>query len=107
MTLESIENDSWGELPTDATRLMETVHLLRRKPIETFTVEDLRILVAQGVGLAVVVPMALAELEQNPLAEGDMYPGDLLAAMARVPSAYWDQHPREAARFAALPTKPE
>jgi hypothetical protein len=69
------------------------VHELRRRPVGQLGIEDLRVLVAQRVGLDVLVPLALARLEENPLAEGDFYPGDLLVAVLRVPPAYWQSRP--------------
>ncbi|MFC7276617.1 contact-dependent growth inhibition system immunity protein [Paractinoplanes rhizophilus] len=37
-----------------------------------------------------LVPLALDQVEQDPLAEGDFYPGDLLDALIRrVPDSYW------------------
>jgi hypothetical protein len=44
------------------------------------TVEDLRILLGQNVGVAILSPIAIDRLESDPLAEGDFYPGDLLVA---------------------------
>ncbi|MEU4671824.1 contact-dependent growth inhibition system immunity protein [Amycolatopsis sp. NPDC023774] len=38
--------------------------------------EDLRVLLLQQENIDVLVPVALTRLEQNPLAEGDLYPGD-------------------------------
>ncbi|HEY7273616.1 MAG TPA: contact-dependent growth inhibition system immunity protein [Actinoplanes sp.] len=101
-SLEEIENDAWGDPPAGATRLTATVHELRRRPVEQLGIEDLRVLVAQQVGLDVIVPLALARLEENPLIEGDFYPGDLLAAVLRVPPAYWRSHPDEAARLRTI-----
>ena len=101
-SLEEIEGDAWGDPPDGATRLTATVHELRRRPVGQLGTEDLRVLVAQRVGLDVVVPLALARLEENPLAEGDFYPGDLLVAVLRVPQAYWRSHPEEAARLRTI-----
>ena len=42
------------------------------------------------------------KLERDPRAEGDFYPGDLLAAVRRVPDDYWSAHPEEATRLAAV-----
>jgi hypothetical protein len=98
-SLEEIEGDVWGDPPAGATRLTATVHELRRRPVEQLGVEDQRVLIAQQVGLDVLVPLALARLEENPLAEGDFYPGDLLVAVLRVPPPYWQSHPDEAARL--------
>jgi CDI immunity proteins len=98
-SLEEIEGDVWGDPPADATRLIATVHELRRRPVVQLGIEDLRVLIAQQVGLDVLVPLALARLEADPLAEGDFYPGDLLVAVLRVPASYWRSHPGEAARL--------
>src|SRR5690242_10449772 len=93
LSLVQIEDDRWGEPPADATRLIATVHHLRHKPIHSLTAEDLRLLVAQRVGLNVLVPQALARLKQDPLLEGDFYPGDVLVAVLKVPHSYWLAHP--------------
>jgi hypothetical protein len=43
--------------------------------------------------------LALDPVERNPLAEGDLYPGDLLdALMRRVPESYWQEHEDQRAR---------
>lgn len=89
LSLEQIEGRSWGDPPPGATALMTRVHELRRKPIGTMSAEDLRVLVAQKVGLDAVVPVALARLARDPLLEGEYYPGDVLAAVLGVPPSYW------------------
>jgi hypothetical protein len=101
-SLEQIEGDFWGDPPADATRLTATVHALRQRPVGQLGTEGLRVLIAQQVGLDVVVPLALARLEHDPLAEGDFYPGDLLVAVLRVPQAYWRSHSDEAARLRTI-----
>ncbi|MFI1995879.1 contact-dependent growth inhibition system immunity protein [Actinoplanes sp. NPDC020271] len=102
-SLEEIEGDAWGDAPADATRLIATVHQLRRKPIGKLDVEDLRIMLGQQVGVPVLVPEALVVLEHDPLAEGDFYPGDLLSAVVRrTPVEYWVAHPDELLRLHAV-----
>ncbi|WP_410587156.1 contact-dependent growth inhibition system immunity protein [Amycolatopsis sp. lyj-23] len=101
-SLEQIENRRWGNPPADATRLIKIVYELRHKPIGAIDVEDLRILLLQQESLAVLVPIALNHLEQNPLAEGDLYPGDLLTAVLKVPEPYWQQHPDQRSRASAV-----
>lgn len=68
---------------------MATVHALRRTPIGELSVEDLRLLVRQNVGLAHVLPLALELLRDNPMAEGDLYEGDLLAAVLTRSPEVW------------------
>ncbi|WIN00684.1 contact-dependent growth inhibition system immunity protein [Actinoplanes oblitus] len=95
--------DAWGDAPADATKLVATAHELRRKPIGSLQVEDLRLLLGQREGVPVLVPRALDIFERDPLAEGDYYPGDLLTAvLKRVPAEHWAAHPGESARLRAL-----
>ncbi|VVJ23876.1 Uncharacterised protein [Amycolatopsis camponoti] len=102
LSLEQIEDRHWGNPPADATRLIRTVYELRHKPIGSLDVEDLRVLLLQQESLDVLVPIALTHLEQNPLAEGDFYPGDLLTAVLKIPQAYWQQHPDQRSRASAV-----
>ncbi|NMO52071.1 hypothetical protein HH310_12790 [Actinoplanes sp. TBRC 11911] len=97
-SLEEIEEDYWGDPPAGATRLVATVHGLRRRPVGSLDTEDLRVLIGQKVGLGALLPLALDRLEEDPLAEGDFYPGDLLVAVLRVPRDYWAGHPEQHVR---------
>jgi hypothetical protein len=56
---------------------------------DDLSVEELRLLIARQKSLPRYVPRALDLLEQNPLAEGDYYPGDLLQAVLNVDVEYW------------------
>ena len=89
-TLDELDPPAWGE-PEFDSYLVTTCHRLRRKPIDEFTVEDLRITIGQGKGLIWLIPVALEVLEQGPLSEGDIYPGDLLVNVLRVPAAFWSR----------------
>ena len=101
-SLEQLENDYWGEPPPDATTLMAKVYALRRRPIGSLEVEDLRILIGQQEGLGVLVPRALSLLKEDPLVEGDFFPGDLLLAVLRVPTTYWATNPTQAATLSNI-----
>jgi len=102
LSLEDIDGRAWGDPPADATRLVTEVHRLRRVPIGHLNVEDLRLLIGQHESLDVLVPLALEKLAADPLAEGDFYPGDLLAAVLTVPGTYWHAHPPERDRLAPV-----
>jgi hypothetical protein len=92
-SIEEIEGTRWGYPPSDATRLVVTAYRLRREPIGELTVEDLRLLIGQQVGTAVVVPRALEVLGERPLAEGDMFEGDLLCSVLRIKGDFWSARP--------------
>jgi hypothetical protein len=66
---------------------------LRMGRITDFTVQGLRYLLLQERSLQIVVPLALGRLESEPLARGQHYSGDLLAALLQVSPAFWLQHP--------------
>jgi CDI immunity proteins len=93
LSLEQIEDSYWGDPPPEATRLIETVHRLRRKPIGLFDAEDFRILLGQRLSVETLLPRALELLEEEPLLEGDLYRGDVLVATMRAPSSFWHQNP--------------
>ncbi len=61
----------------------------RSKAPSEYTVEELRVTIDRRLGLHRLVPIAIEVLEENPLAEGDCYPGDLLEAVLGVDKQYW------------------
>jgi hypothetical protein len=85
-TLEQLEGQTWPE-PDFNSQLVETCHRLRTKPLDDFTVEDLRIMIGQKIGLLHLLPLAIKILKDDPLAEGDCYPGDLLTSVIRAESS--------------------
>jgi len=80
-SLQELEQSDWGEPTYDS-------------PLREFTVEDLRIMIGQNVGLPHLVPVALGRLRKDPLAEGDFYPGDLLKSMLTADPTFWREHPQ-------------
>ena len=100
-TLEELENEVWPAPEIDSY-LVATCHQLRKKPIEDFTTEDLRIMIGQNIGLHFLMPKALSVLEDNPLAEGDFFPGDLLRNATSVGSSFFDRSPEILARVVSV-----
>ena len=66
-SLQDLEGVDWGE-PTFPSHLVTTCHRLHRTPLQDFTVEDLRIMIGQQMGLPYLVPLALERLRVNPFA---------------------------------------
>lgn len=46
-------------------------------------------MIGQQISLRYLIPRAITILEANPLAEGDMYPSDLLSAVLHTDKTYW------------------
>jgi hypothetical protein len=91
-TLTQLEGDDWGEPPDDSFLVTEC-HRLRHVPVGNLSVENLRLLIGQSISLPFTVPLALEHLLRDPLASGDMYPGDLLKAVQGIPEDFWASHP--------------
>lgn len=89
-SLENLEKEYWGE-PTYDSQLIKRCHLLRKKPIKDFEIEDLRIMIGQNIGLNFLIPIALDKLKDNVLAEGDFYEGDLLKAVLTCKKEFWNK----------------
>ncbi len=94
MTLTQLERDDWGSPPYDSF-LVKECHRLRHVPLRDLTVENLRMLIGQGISLTHTVPLALEHLSRDPMVSGDMYPGDLLKAVQGIPEDFWAQHPAQ------------
>ena len=88
-SLESLENDNWGSIPSDESYLVTTCYKLRKKPLNEFEIEDFRILIGQNLGLKYLIPLAIKILEKNILAEGHFYEGDLLKSVLTSNPDYW------------------
>jgi CDI immunity proteins len=90
-TLQDLDGRDWGE-PTYPSRLVTECHRLRRVPLANYTVENLRLMIGQEIGLAYLVPLAVERLAQEPFVAGDFYEGDLLRAVVSLPQRFWDDH---------------
>jgi len=92
-SLESLEKKSWPALSSDeGSYLIKTCNSLRKKQLQDFTTEDLRIMIGQEIGLYFLMPLAIETLTDNLFAEGDMYEGDLLKSVLDVNNKFWDEN---------------
>jgi hypothetical protein len=100
-TLDELDPPAWGPATYDSG-LVIRCYELRRKPLSDFTVGDLRVMIGQEMSLRHLVPRAISVLEEDPLAEGEYYPGDLLNAVLRVDAQYWRFNPEQRSRVSAI-----
>ena len=87
-TLERLEKSNWGP-DIFGSHLTSTIHQLRKKILNDFTIEDLRITIGQQMGLPYLVLLAIEVLTENLFAEGDFYDGDLLQSVLNINSVFW------------------
>ncbi|WP_417882727.1 contact-dependent growth inhibition system immunity protein [Xanthomarina gelatinilytica] len=88
-SIEQLENDYWKDEIEFPSNLVINCHKYRKIPIKDLTIEQLRLLISQKVGIDYLTKIAIEKLEQNILAEGDLYEGDLLEAVLGLPTEFW------------------
>ena len=92
-TLENLEKKTWSEFGSEeGSYLIKTCNSLRKKQLQDFTTEDLRIMIGQEIGLYFLMPLAIETLTDNIFAEGDYYEGDLLKNVLEVNTKFWDDN---------------
>lgn len=100
-SIDELEGVDWGE-PTYQSSLVTTCHRLRRKPLNRFTEEDLRIMIGQKISLSYLIPLTIERLEEDPLVEACFFRGDLLAVVLRVEATFWAAQPESFKRFCEI-----
>ena len=98
-TLEELEQDVWNE-PAFRSYVTVTCTQARKKPLCQLTDEELRCMIGQKTGLAYLLPLAVDRLQNEPLLEASMFPGDLLTVLLRLDPDDWAAD--TASRFAAI-----
>ncbi|MCF8254986.1 MAG: hypothetical protein K9H61_09645 [Bacteroidia bacterium] len=90
-TLENLEKKVWPTLSSDeGSYLIKTCNSLRKKQLQDFTTEDLRIMIGQEIGLYFLMPLAIETLTDDLLAEGDI--GPLLKNVLETDTKFWDDN---------------
>ncbi|WP_203700691.1 contact-dependent growth inhibition system immunity protein [Asanoa iriomotensis] len=99
-TVEEFERVRQADPGPDASYLVRRCTELGRKPVDQFTTEDLRVMLGQRIGVPILLPIAVAVLLDDPLAEGDYFPGDLLHNVLRLDAEDWRGAERHRDRLA-------
>jgi hypothetical protein len=98
-SIEQLENDYWKEPVEFQSNLVINCYKYRKIPINELTIEQLRLLVSQKIGLKHIVRLGIKELAKNVLAEGDFYEGDLLVAISNLTLEFWKENQSEFIAF--------
>ena len=88
-SIEQLENDYWKDEIEFQSNLVINCHKYRKIPIKDLTIEQLRLLISQKIGIEYLTEIAIEKLGQNILGEGDLYEGDLLEAVLGLPIEFW------------------
>lgn len=93
-TLQALEKRNFGNPAEAPTPLTKHCLELAKKPLNEFSVEDLRLMIGQGFSLDYLIPLAIDYLKEDLLAEGDLYPGDFLKSVQSVNETFWKSNPK-------------
>lgn len=63
-------------------------------PVASASLHEVLEALVRGWCLGAVVPIALARVERDPLANAGYFDGDLMRGLMEVPGAFWGRHPR-------------
>lgn len=91
-TIEQLEGNYWDETHNHESLIVIRCLELRKKPISDLTVEDLRMLISQDIGLVFIIPRAIEILKTEPFVEGDYYEGDLLKSVLTSDKLFWQKN---------------
>jgi hypothetical protein len=91
-SIAELEGVDWPEPGPTTSPHFVRCYELRKKPISSMTIQDLRVLIGQDIGLEYLVPSALSAVEKDPLLEAEHYKGDLLAVILQASAKFFDQH---------------
>jgi hypothetical protein len=92
-SLQELEGADGGA-PDGESYVVTNAHRLHHVPLQDYTVDDLRFMIGQQIGLQYLIPIALEQLREDPWAAGDHYPGDLLASVLHADSRFWIASPQ-------------
>ena len=88
-SIENLEKQDFGDPNEAPTNMVKRCLELCKLPLDTFTVEDLRLMIGQEFSLQHLIPLAIEHLQKNIFAEGDLYPGDLLSNVLSIDPKFW------------------
>ena len=101
-SIEELENKYWKAEPEFPTDLVKKCFEYRKIKLSELTVEQIRLLISQKIGIQHLVGIALEKLELNIIAEGNLYEGDLLDSVSKISNHYWKKNLSEFREFKKL-----
>lgn len=91
--LQQLEREFPNEiLPKEKLPLLPREKSFSLIPLEEFTIEQLCFMILHGFGWALLVPMAIEILTENPLAEGENIGYSLLGSILSIKASFWQKN---------------
>ncbi len=96
-TLNKLMGKWRGEVPKkkNSSSVQLRTYELYFKELSEFSLDDLRFMIIQEVGIEYLIEKALGYLKEDILLEANYYEGDLLSSLLKLPSDTWNTNKKE------------
>ena len=101
-SVKQLDTANWKTPATFETGLVKRCYEYVNIPIKDLTIEQLRTLITQKIGVPFILDETIDRLSENILAEGDFYLGDLLEATVNLGNDLWTKYPNQKKQLASL-----
>ncbi|WP_397447792.1 contact-dependent growth inhibition system immunity protein [Polaribacter sp. R77954] len=91
-SIEQLENNYWKKESEFPTTLIEKCFEYRKIKLSELSTEQIRLLISQEIGIDFLIEIAIKKLEQNIIAEGNLYEGDLLDSVSKISTEFWSKN---------------
>jgi hypothetical protein len=91
----------------NGSSIQKRSYKLYNTPITNFTIDDIRFMIGQEIGLKHLIPISIDYLREDILTEGMYYPGDLLKMVLTIHTSFWKNHQQEKKDLQSLIKKSE
>jgi len=104
-SIEQLENNYWKKAPEFPTTLIEKCFEYRKIKLSELSIEQIRLLISQEIGIEFLIGIALKKLELNIIAEGNLYEGDLLVSVSKILPEFWNKNKSELEKLKIITEK--
>jgi hypothetical protein len=101
-SLDELHGVDSGPAKGAPTRLVRSVVLSRKKPLNALRLDEIGRLVLQLDGFPYLLDLVFPLLEADPLVDGGYYPGDMLSQLLQAEQSIWNDRPAYQERLADL-----
>lgn len=100
-SIAELENIECADCGIDSYVVRTSLNALK-KPLNQLSIEEIRLLITQKIGVKYLLPVAVNSLEDDLFQEVTYYDGDLLNAVLNLPMSFWNDNKNEYEKMRVL-----
>lgn len=100
-SIAELENIECTDCGLDSYVVRTSINALK-KPLNQLSIEEVRLLITQKLGVKYLLPVAVGALENDLFQEVKYYDGDLLNAVLHLPMSFWNDNKDEYEKMCVL-----